>query len=111
MLETAARLAPTDTSILYDLGIACQRTGQTEKADELHRRVNHLYELRQSYEDLRLQAVDDPRDAEIRYRLGVLAAELDDSYRARQWLKAAVRLDPAHAQARAALEALGPEAG
>jgi Flp pilus assembly protein TadD len=110
-LEIAARLAPQDTAILYDLGIAYQRIGQTKKSEELHRVIVGLQELQGTYDDLSFEAVDDSRDAEIRYRLGMLAAQLGDRQRARLWLQASVRLDPGNAHARAALQALGPEGG
>jgi tetratricopeptide (TPR) repeat protein len=108
-LETAARLAPKDTTVLYDLGMAYRRIGQTEKATELHKFVDRLRELQHTYEDLSFQSIDDPRDAHIRYQLGVLAARLDRIPLARKWLTASVRLDPTNAQAVAELEALGPE--
>ena len=108
-LEEAARLSPKDVTILYDLGTAYQRTEKLDKAKEIRQFVDRLRRVQQTYEDLSFASVDDPRDAQIRYRLGVLAAELDKPSLARMWLRASVRLDPANAQARAALQALGPE--
>jgi Flp pilus assembly protein TadD len=108
-LETAARLSPKDTTVLYDLGIAYHRIGQVEKSREVHQFVDQLRQFQRTYEDLSFQSVDDPRDAQIRYRLGVLAAQLDKPHLARMWLRASARLDPQNAAALAALQALGPE--
>ncbi|HWB10070.1 MAG TPA: tetratricopeptide repeat protein [Pirellulales bacterium] len=108
-LEAAARLSPKDTTVLYDLGIAYHRLGQTERSKEAHRFVDHLRQFQRAYEDLSFQSVEDPRDAQIRYRLGMLAAQLDKPRLARMWLRASVHLDPTNGAAQAALQSLGPE--
>lgn len=108
-LETAASLSSRDTTVLYDLGIAYHRIGQTEKSRQVHKFVDDLRQFQRTYEDLSFQSVDDPRDPEIRYRLGRLAAQLDKPHLARMWLRASIRLDPQNAAAHAALQALGPE--
>jgi tetratricopeptide (TPR) repeat protein len=108
-LQAAVRLSPKDTTVLYDLGIAYHRIGETEKSKDVHQFVNQLRQIERAYEDLSYQSVDDPRDAQIRYRLGVLAAQLDKPHLARMWLRASARLDPQNAAALAALQSLDPE--
>lgn len=106
-LEAASRKAPKDRVILHHLAMACQRLGQSQKAQRLRQAVERLDRFDAQYEDLALKAVDDPRDAQTRYQLGVLAAELGSPALARSWFQSAVHLEPGNAQAQAALQALG----
>lgn len=108
-LELASRQAPKDRVILHHLAMACQRLGQTEKAKRLRQAVEQLHRLDAQYEDLALKAVDDPRDAQTRYQLGVIAADLGAPALARTWFQAVVNLDPGNPRAQAALRALDRE--
>lgn len=109
-LQLAYQQAPKDVAVLHHLAMAYQRIGQSEKAQRLRQTVERLRKLDAQYEDLSLRAVDDPRDAETRYRLGALAAELGAPAVARTWFQAVVNLEPENARAKAALRALDHQA-
>jgi tetratricopeptide (TPR) repeat protein len=108
-LELAFQQAPNDWAVLNHLATACQRTDQAEKAQRLRQTFDRLQGLDHEYEDLGLKALDDPRDAQTRYRLGLLAMELGAPALARTWFQAVVNLEPGNTRARAALQALESE--
>lgn len=105
-LERASREAPNDRLILHHLAMTWQRAGQTEKAERLRKAVKRLQQLDAQYEDLSLKAIDDPRDAQARYQLGLIAVELGAPALARNWFQAVVHLEPGNARAQVALQAL-----
>lgn len=105
-LEAAARRSPRDTAVLYDLILAYQRLGETEKVSHWKQVFDHATQLQVEYVELAAQAAQSPRDANMRYRLGILAARLDMAVVARSWLQAALRLEPNNAKIQGALNAL-----
>ncbi len=110
-LRQAVEHHPKDYAVRYRLARAYQRLGERERAEEELAAMKELRVLRDRFTELHEQAMQDPADAETRYQLGVVAGQLDKPELAHMWFKMALSLDPAHAAAREALEAMiAPEA-
>lgn len=105
-LERAVELSPKESSALYDLALCYQRLGDAEKANQLRKRTDDLRRLQMQYDELALQAANDPRDAPVRYRLALVAADLGLNSEASMWIRAALGLDPHNAKIQAAYRRL-----
>jgi tetratricopeptide (TPR) repeat protein len=102
-LERACAAHPKDYSAAYKLARAYQAVGDEHKAAAQTRLAKALEQSLVRFKELHKRAMREPRDSELRYEIGLLAAELDRPLLARTWFQAALALDPRHAAARAAL--------
>jgi tetratricopeptide (TPR) repeat protein len=102
-LREAVRLAPHSSQPHFHLSQAYGRKGEREKAARELKRMQQVQALEREFADLHETASANPNDADVRYRIGVLAAKLHKPDLARLWFRAALALDPQHAPARTAL--------
>lgn len=70
---------------------------------DMYIRLNKLPEAKEAMEK---QVVNDPKDHETRYFLGVVNQQLGDNEQARKWYDEAVKLDPKYFEARVAIAEL-----
>ncbi len=103
-------IAPSDYDMQYMLVTALRASGQTEEAEKRLELAEQLRVLREEFDSLLSQAIEEPYNADIRYRLGILADRLNMPQLAQSWLKAAVVLDPGHGLAQRALKEQGTAA-
>lgn len=89
---------PKDYSARFKLERAYRRLPDPAQADEQARAVAELKQLREEFGKLHETAAVQPRNADVRCRLGVLARELDRPDLARVWFQAALAIDPQHAE-------------
>ena len=106
ILGQAAGQHPKDYHVRYKLSQAYQRLGKESLAREEAQASQALRELLERFAKLHEQAIADPANVELRYQLGVVANQLDKRELARSWFTAVLALDPDHAGARQALEAM-----
>lgn len=104
MLSQAVEAAPTDYQLRYTLVKALRAAGDTDRAEKELAEVEQLRGLQGDFDELLERAVIEPYNAEIRYKLGLLAVRLRMERMAESWFKAAVALNPQHRLARMELE-------
>ncbi|MEW4566285.1 tetratricopeptide repeat protein [Tautonia sp. JC769] len=108
-LDSALAREPVNADWFYLRSQANRRLGETEQADRDLARSQELTEVRTTISDLIRAADRAPGQAEVRYRLGTLCLELNDSKMAAAWFQAALACDPNHDAARQGLLSLqGP---
>ena len=105
-LESAANIYPNDFDILYQLIKAWRLTGRTDQADSQSPKLAELETLIDEFAALNKQAFSDVNNADLRFRLGLLAIRLDRPKLAGSWFQAALAIDPQHIEARKSLEAI-----
>jgi tetratricopeptide (TPR) repeat protein len=103
VLEGAVRLAPYGRQPHFQLSQAYALQGEHEKAAEQVRLMRDCEAVEREFADLHKAASQKPDDAEVRYRLGVLAGKLAKPQLARMWFRSVLAIEPNHARARAAL--------
>jgi len=103
VLTRCLEVDPQDYTARYRLGQAYQRQGNQVQASKHGRIAEEMKRLREEFNQLHHQAIAKPRDAEIRYQLGVVAKRLSQPELAHNWFQAALALDPAHRAAAAAI--------
>jgi tetratricopeptide (TPR) repeat protein len=103
VLEEAVRRAPQSSLAHFHLSQAYARLGEELNSAEQLRLFQESQRRERRYIDFRDIASQRPDDPEIRYRLGVLASQLDKPDAARMWFHAVLALEPAHPAALAAL--------
>jgi tetratricopeptide (TPR) repeat protein len=103
-LLEAIRLAPEISQPHFQLAQAYGRLGERERADRQLKLVQETQAIEREFTQLHETASENPNDADVRYRIGVLAGKLRRPELAQLWFRAALALEPGHAQARAALE-------
>ena len=102
-LEQLADIVRGDTQALERLAVLAAESGQSERAEALHRRQADIHRARERY--LRLL---EPGKPITRYgELATLAETLGRDFEARAWWLLAARFEPSP-QATSALERLGP---
>jgi tetratricopeptide (TPR) repeat protein len=106
ILRRAVEHHPKEYRVRYQLSQAYQRLGEEELAQEQIEAMKNLRTLRERFTKLHEQAIADPADVETRYELGVVAARLDKPELAHGWFTMTLAMDPNHAGAREALEAM-----
>lgn len=104
MLSQAVEASPTDYQLRYTLVKALRAAGDTDRAEKELAEVEQLRGLQGDFDQLLERAVIEPYNAEIRYKLGLLAVRLRMERMAESWFKAAVVLNPQHRLARLELE-------
>jgi tetratricopeptide (TPR) repeat protein len=106
ILEKAVALYPNDGTAHYQLGQAYERLDESQKAARQFELQKKVQALEKEFSELHHSVTIDADNPQLRYRLGDLARKLDKPKLAEMWFKAALALDPAHPQARAALRDL-----
>lgn len=108
---TRAQIAyPKNHHVVAKLMQAFRRLGDEARVRELAGQAEHLKKLWTEFSELHAQAADQPDNADVRCRLGMLARELDRPDLARSWFEAALAIQPNHAEALRQL-ALGSGSG
>jgi tetratricopeptide (TPR) repeat protein len=105
-LDRAVAADPYRPETIYRRGLVLRQLGRAEEARRDLDRSAELNRGLAEMSDLNRQADRDPRDAEVRYRLGRLCTELGKPDLAASWYRAALACDPRHAAARLGLNAL-----
>jgi tetratricopeptide (TPR) repeat protein len=105
-LDRAVAADPYRPEAIYQRGVVLRRLGRAEearrdlaRADELNKGIAEMSALNQ-------QAERAPHDADVRWRLGRLCADLGKPDLAASWYRAALACDPKHTPARLGLDAL-----
>ncbi|HUQ70519.1 MAG TPA: tetratricopeptide repeat protein [Planctomycetaceae bacterium] len=102
-LEEAVRLAPQNSQAHFYLSQAYGRTGEDAKSAEQLRLMQEIRAVEREFSELHSLAAQNPEDADVRYRIGVLARKLGKAELSRMWFHAALALQPDRAGALAAL--------
>jgi tetratricopeptide (TPR) repeat protein len=105
-LEHAVQQHPKQWRVRYQLSQAYQRLGREPQAQTQLQAMKDLRKTWERFTELHRRAITEPGDVETRYQLGLIARELDEIDLARTWLTAALGMNPEHAGARKALQAL-----
>jgi len=108
-LEEALALHPYDQQAHQLLSQIYSRLGERKKSDEQVTLMKQSQAMARKFSDLHDQAMRDVADADVRYRLGVLARKLHTAELAGVWFRAALAINPDHAEARAALDEISHE--
>lgn len=103
LLEKTSQFHPKDYLLLYTLSQAYSKIGDETKARETLAESEKLKKVWQEFSRLNTEAIHQPRNAELRYQLGVLAQDLGRADLAESWIRAALALDPGHEKAAEAL--------
>lgn len=99
-------LNPMDFTARFKLSQAYAQQGDQERAAAELTAMNEIKEIRREATEMYQQALRDPRDAESRFRLGVLSEKLRRPDLARMWYQATLSINSDHAPAKAALNKL-----
>lgn len=105
-LQQAIEHHPKEWRPRYQLLRAYHQLGEKELAEQEGERMKELRALRDRFTTLHDRAMADPADAEIRYQLGLTAAELGWTELAQSWFRTTLALDATHAPAQRALAAM-----
>lgn len=105
-LQRAIEHHPKEWRPRYQLLRAYHQLGEKELAEQEGERMKELRALRDRFTTLHDRAMTDPADAEIRYQLGLTAAELGWTELAESWFRTTLALDATHAPAQRALAAM-----
>lgn len=89
---------PKNHHVVAKLMQAFRRLGDEARVRELARKADALKKLWTEFSELHAQASEQPDNADVRCRLGVLARELDRPDLARSWFEAALAIQPNHAE-------------
>ncbi len=108
-LSRAAVAYPKDYTVRYKLALAYRRLGDKQRADEHARAAEQIKRLREEFSKLHDEAAAQPDNADVRYRLGLMARQLDRPDLARVWFRAVLGINPRHEEARRQLTG-GPPA-
>ncbi len=99
VLARAQIAYPKNHQVVAKLMQAFRRLGDEARVRELAAQAEKLKKLWTEFSELHAQAADQPDNADVRCRLGVLARELDRPDLARSWFEAALAIQPNHAEA------------
>lgn len=99
---------PTDFTARFKLSRAFAQSGDEARAAEQLGAMNQIKEIRREANSVYQHIVGHPRDADARFRMGVLSEKLNRPDLARMWYQAALSIDPAHTPAQTALTGLAP---
>jgi tetratricopeptide (TPR) repeat protein len=103
-LEEAAARAPYSSQAHFYLSQVYARRGKKDQAAAQVALMHETQAVEREFSDLHQTASQSPFDADVRYRLGVLAGRLGKPDLARMWFRSVLALDPGHTEARTALE-------
>jgi tetratricopeptide (TPR) repeat protein len=99
-LDRAVEADPYRAATIYQRGVVLRLLGRGDEAVRDFARAEALNKGLAEMSALNQQAERAPRDADIRYRLGRLCADLGKPELAASWYRAALACDPKHAAAR-----------
>ena len=105
-LESLVASDPMDAEALEMLLSCVSRTSESQRANELERQWNSLQAFQKRLEELKLEAVDRPEDAQVRLKLAKACEEhgrVDDAI---HWYEAAAGLDASLQSARDRIQQL-----
>ena len=103
-LEEAAARAPYSSQAHFYLSQVYARQGKKDEAAAQIALMHDTQAVEREFSDLHQTASQNPFDADVRYRIGVLAGQLGKPKLARMWFRSVLALDPGHTEARTALE-------
>ena len=98
-LERTVRADPVDFVPRYRLAGALARVGRVAEADEQRAASERQRALHEQLHALQMEAMNAPRDANLRCELGKAALALGRKELAKVWFQAALGLDPANQDA------------
>jgi tetratricopeptide (TPR) repeat protein len=98
---------PTDFTARFKLSQALAQSGDDARAARELAEMNAIKDIRQDAAKVYEKVLDDPHDADSRFRLGVLSERLHKPELAQMWYQAALAINPKHGPSRAALDGLG----
>ena len=104
--EQVVKQSPADFTARFKLSQAYAQAGEEQQAARQLEVMNEIKEIRREVNQVYQQALGQPRDADARFRLGVLSEKLNRSDLARMWYQAALSIDANHAPAATALKNL-----
>jgi len=104
LLVRAAAIDDADPALYVQLSQLYQLLGDSEKAEAAANKMQRISDLRIRLAELHASALTDTANADLRYQIGQTASELGMREIAAMWFQAALALDPAHSEARLALE-------
>ena len=107
-LDRAAKADPYRAQTFYQRSLTLRRLGREVEADRDTDRVSALNRNLAAMSALNDQAAENPRDPQIRYRLGKLCMDLGKPELAASWFRATLACDPNHEAALQALSELPP---
>jgi Flp pilus assembly protein TadD len=111
LLSEAAELDPYNPRWHYQLGICLAKTGHKEEAKRHTQRSQELDRLHERRSDVEQEILGAPDDPEIRYELGDILGKLGKAKPSAAMMLAALRCDPTHRGAHAALARYYEEIG
>jgi tetratricopeptide (TPR) repeat protein len=89
---------PKDYVAQFKLAQALRRVGDNEAADAHGQAAAEIKRIREEFSKLHETAAAEPGNADVRCRIGVLAREFGRPDLARVWFRAALAVDPRHAE-------------
>jgi tetratricopeptide (TPR) repeat protein len=98
-VETISRAVvawPRDYTANFRLSQVLRRAGRDADADRYAKIAEEIKQVRLEFSELHEVADQQPANADVRYRLGVLANSLGRPDLARVWFRAALAINPAH---------------
>jgi tetratricopeptide (TPR) repeat protein len=104
--RAAVAADPHDRDACYGLAQVLEKQGQADEARRYRDRAREIDRDAGELRDLLSRVAGAPGDAELRYRAALLCLRNGQREEGRRWLLGALRLDPRHAGARAALAGL-----
>jgi tetratricopeptide (TPR) repeat protein len=102
-LEKSIKFDPRDSDAMYSLGLALQRVGRKQEAEQHLVRSRELRNREVQKSDLANEILDDLENPDLRSKAGTMLLEQGEDEEAFLWLTSALRIDSGH---RASHEAL-----
>ena len=102
-LERAVKLAPFEAELLHDMATALERLGRSEESKAVPRPARGG---QKDFDELCQVARDvgaDPRNADLRYKAGMILCRNGHPEIAAQWFRSALEENPNHEPSRKAL--------
>jgi tetratricopeptide (TPR) repeat protein len=103
-LRRAARGAPFEREILYNLSRCLTWNGHAREAEECLARIKRIDEDRKRLDELKTAIMEAPHDANLRCEMGLILLRNGQDKEGVRWLHSALREQPGHAASRRALE-------
>ena len=103
LLLRAERRAPNDRKIAHALARCMAVLGRKEEAECLQARADRIRADLEKLDRLSKEVIRSPRDAALRYEMGMLFLRTGEEAEGVRWLELALRLDPRHQKAREAI--------
>ncbi len=104
-LAEAVRLDPSQAGIRYSLSQAYAQSGNQDRSRELFEQSRQIRAQQDRVGEITRELLKRPNDADLRYEAGKIMMELGLKNEGADWLRAALKIQPGHQLARAALAA------